>query len=80
MNKTFATPIDASNYCAGAGTAYGCRILGINYEENRYRFQLLDENEAVMCDGAVFGVNVETAREANARTDIRDAVAATILE
>jgi hypothetical protein len=77
MNKSFSSPVNASNYNASLGTVHGCRLLGINYDENRYRFQLLDANEDILADGAVFGVNVESASEVSAEDDIRAAIDAT---
>lgn len=74
MNKTFTSPVDASNYFAGLGMVPGFKLLSINYEENRYRFNLLDEDENVLAGGAVFGVNVDEAKESDARADIRAAI------
>lgn len=52
---TLPAPIDASNFSAGLGTISAARLLSINYEENRYRWQVCDPGTGEPLVEAVFG-------------------------
>ncbi len=72
---TFDSPVDASNYVAGAGTAKGIALRRINYETGVYAFSLIALDDSI--SAVVNGVNVEEPSEENAAADIRAAIAAT---
>lgn len=75
-NVNFSSPVDASNYTAGAGIVKGAALIGIDYVNNSYSFKLIKQDNSL--NPAVNGVNVPTSAEAEAATDIRAAIAATL--
>lgn len=44
MNVTFATPVNASKFIAGAGTATGAQLRSINYITGEVTFSLVTES------------------------------------
>ncbi len=72
---TLASPVDASNYVAGAGTVSSVALRSINYETSRVRFSLVGEDEVVRSE--VNGVEVESLDLATDE-DIAAAIRATI--
>ncbi len=75
-NLIFETPVDASNYVAGAGTIKGIALRRINYETGVYAFSLIALDDSI--GATVHGVNVDKPSEENAAVDVRAAIAATI--
>lgn len=80
MKRLFNSPVDASNYSFGLGTAHGVEILSINYETGNYRFRLTDADGNDIGGGRVFGVIAPEGAAAEIAADdhIRAAIAATI--
>jgi hypothetical protein len=76
----FASPVDASNYVAGFGTARGIALKTTDYEANTYRFSLVRPDDSVA--PTVNGVNPSdltpgaVVNEDNAAADVRAAIAA----
>lgn len=81
MKQLFDTPVDASNFSAGLGTAHGVKILSTNYETGTYHFRLTDAEGSVVSNDKVFGASapsLEETSEASASAHIRAAIAATV--
>ena len=72
----FDAPVDASHYCAGAGTVSKIRLLSIDYELGVYRFQLLDSSDHVVAGAAVFGVNDSNPDEDRVKAAVLAAIQA----
>jgi hypothetical protein len=78
----FASPVDASHYIGGFGTAKGIALKTTDYEGNVYRFSLVRPDDSV--SPAVNGINPADLTpgalvdEDNAAADIRAAIAATL--
>lgn len=68
--------VDATHFTSTRSEAVGAHVLAITAEG--YTCQLIAADGHLLNRGAVFGVNVESPSEANAATDIRAAIAATI--
>jgi hypothetical protein len=74
MNKTFSTPVYASNYIAGFGIATGCALHSIDYDSDTVRFSLIGGDGT---SSIVNGLTVEDISEDTVAEAIRATVAAT---
>ena len=74
MNKTFSTPVYASNYITGFGVATGCVLHSIDYDSDTVRFSLIGSEGA---STIVNGLTVEDISEDTVAEAIRATVAAT---
>jgi hypothetical protein len=73
MNVTFASPIDASAYIPGCGTATGAQLRSINYVTGEVVFSLITASGT---RPEVNGITVADVSEETVAADIRAAVAA----
>lgn len=74
MNKTFSSPVNASNFIAGCGAATGAQIRQINYVTGEVQFSLITEAGT---RSEVNGLTVPDVTEATVAAAIRAAVDAT---
>lgn len=72
MNKTFSSPVDASRFIAGAGTATGASIRQINYVTGEVQFSLIT---AAGPRSEVNGLTVPDVTEATVAAAIRAEIA-----
>jgi hypothetical protein len=73
MNVTFATPVNASKFIAGAGTATGAQLRSINYLTGEVTFSLVTETGTLP---QVNGIVVADVSETTVAAAIRAEVAA----
>lgn len=74
----FDTPVDASNYIAGAGEVKGIKLRGVDYEGGNARFSLINADDSVRSE--VNGIAItdpENATDESIAADVRDVIAAT---
>ena len=77
MKIPFTTPVDASRYLDGFGTATGALLHSINYDQGTYRFSLVASDDTV--SPIVNGTDpADTVSEAAAAADIRAEIASTL--